>query len=205
MGRKYSILLGGVPGVGKSSISGYIARNLDIDIVLSGDYLREFSRGLLSKPDVDSIGVSVYDSWKLFGEKNRENIIRGFARQSEILAPGITRVLERSQKNGEYLILETLYFSPELVPKEILDQCIALYIYISDEEVHRNRLLERGKFTHTNSPGERLASHLPEYRTVMDRCVETSRKMGIKVFDNMDYGRTRDEIMKYVEEQVGTD
>ena len=31
------LLIGGIPGVGKTSISGYIARQLNINIVMSGD------------------------------------------------------------------------------------------------------------------------------------------------------------------------
>ncbi|WP_162509717.1 AAA family ATPase [Thermogymnomonas acidicola] len=38
------VLIGGIPGVGKTSMAGAVARMLDIDIVLSGDYLREMVR-----------------------------------------------------------------------------------------------------------------------------------------------------------------
>jgi 2-phosphoglycerate kinase len=58
------IFIGGIPGVGKSSISGYIASRLCIDIVLSGDYLREFARPLIHGDEGRILNVSVYDAWK---------------------------------------------------------------------------------------------------------------------------------------------
>ena len=64
--KKVVILIGGVPGVGKSSISGYLSRELGFDIVLSGDYLREFLRPFI-KSDQQIASSSVYDSWKFFG------------------------------------------------------------------------------------------------------------------------------------------
>ena len=73
------IFIGGVPGVGKTSLSGILSKKLGIDIVLSGDYLREFIRPLLKDPEsIKLLSTSVYDSWKAFGNKTRDNIIKGF-------------------------------------------------------------------------------------------------------------------------------
>ena len=82
MKDSYIFLLGGVPGVGKTSISGHIARELGINIVISGDYIRESLRPFFPVDDV--INMSVYDSWKMFGENTDENLIKGFIEQGKI-------------------------------------------------------------------------------------------------------------------------
>lgn len=192
------ILVGGIPGVGKSSISGYIARNLDIDIVLSGDYLREFARPLLSENDADIIGVSVYEAWKLFGEENSDNIRKGFLAQGEILNRGLNAVLSRAIRNGESLIVESLYFIPSQIEPEILKNIIAFYIHISEKELNSQRLLERERYTHFNSPGKRLSEQLDRYRVMMDYSLEECARYGIKAFDNLNYLDTRDKILQYV-------
>lgn len=192
------ILIGGIPGVGKSSISGYLARNLGVDIVLSGDYLREFARPLLSEEDGETIGVSVYEAWKLFGEENRENIARGFIAQGEILNKGLNAVLSRALKNGEPLIVESLYFIPSQIEPEILEKITSFYIHISEKEVNSQRLLERESFTHFNSPGKRLSDQLDRYRVMMDYSLEECGKYGIKSFDNLNYLDTREQILQYV-------
>ncbi len=192
------LLVGGIPGVGKSSISGYIARNLGIDVVLSGDYLREFARPLLAEKESKIIGVSVYEAWKLFGKEDRDTITRGFLSQGEILNKGLNAVLSRAIKNGEPLIVESLYFIPSQIEPEILKEITALYIHISSKEINSQRLLERGKYTHFNSPGKRLSDQLDRYRVMMDYSLEECRKFGLRAFDNLNYTDTREQILQYV-------
>lgn len=192
------ILVGGIPGVGKSSISGYLARNMGVDIVLSGDYLREFARPLLSENDRKTINVSVYEAWKLFGEESRETITKGFLEQGQILNKGLNAVLSRAIKNGEPLIVESLYFIPSQIEKDILKEITAFYIHISSKEINSQRLLERGNYTHFNSPGKRLSDQLDRYRVMMDYSLEECREYGLKVFDNLNYIDTREQILQYV-------
>ena len=192
------ILIGGIPGVGKSSISGYIARNLGIDLVLSGDYLREFARPILSGENRDLLGTSVYEAWQRFGPENEENIRKGFLAQGEVLNKGLNAVLMRAVRNGEPLIVETLYFIPSQFASEVLENVTSLYLYISKKEVNSQRLLEREKYTHYNSPGKRLSDQLDRYRVMMDYSLMECRQFGIRAFDNLVYTDTREEIIQYL-------
>ncbi|MGC8608522.1 MAG: mevalonate-3-phosphate 5-kinase [Thermoplasmata archaeon] len=193
-------VIGGVPGMGKTSISGYIARNLGIDIVLSSDYLREFIRPFSEKIDGGLIETSVYDAWKFFGEMNSDNIIKGYLKQSAIINEGMNRVISRAAGNGEDLIIETLYFVPSQMDVPGSVNAKICYIYAEDEFIHRKRLEERENYTHKNSSGKRLSAHLFEYRAIMDYTVGECRKYGIKTFDNSDYDRTRNDILEYMKE-----
>lgn len=191
------ILIGGIPGVGKSSISGFIASKLGVHIVLSGDYLREFARPLLHGEEGRILNYSVYEAWKQFGEFSRENVLKGFQEQGRIINRGIEAVLRRAINNGEPLILETLYFLPEYINSDILKEIIPLYIQISDQSVNAKRLLQRTQYTHFHSSGDRLAEQLPVYGIMSDYSVDQCRKHSIKVFDNLDFTQTRDEILNY--------
>lgn len=198
------ILIGGVPGVGKTSISGYIAAKLGINIVLSGDYLREFLRAYPFN-EAKTLNYSVYDSWKEFGTKTDENIIKGYLEQGKTLWTGMHRIITRALENGESMIMEVLYFLPEYFMDLPKKDFLPLYLYISEEHLHASRLNERGEFTHYNSPGERLVSHLPEYRIMMRHTLQLLSGSGIAAFDNLDYMKTRDEIMEKAGEFVGLD
>ncbi len=192
------ILIGGIPGVGKSSISGYLARNLGIDIVLSGDYLREFVRPLCSPEHCDLLNMSVYESWKLFGDETTENIEKGFLAQGELLNRGLNAILKRALENGEPLIVETLYFIPDHIEQRILRQIVPLYLYISDKNLNSQRLLEREQYTHFRSSGRRLSDQLDKYRVMMEYSLVESKKHSIPVFDNINYNDTREHILEYV-------
>ncbi|WP_010917110.1 mevalonate-3-phosphate 5-kinase [Thermoplasma volcanium] len=190
------ILIGGVPGVGKTSISGFLARELGIDIMLSGDYLREFLRPLFG--DNPLIQKSVYDAWQAYGQKTDENIVKGYIDQAKIMMAGIDRILIRAIENGENLILETLYFLPEMLSEKARNNVHMFYLYIGDEKLHRDRLVDRINYTHKNSPGTRLAEHLYEYRNIMEYSMMRSSEYNVKIIDTSNYEEARRTILEMI-------
>ena len=201
MNKNKVILIGGIPGVGKTSISGFIAKEMGIDLVMSGDYLREFIRPFSKNMNMDIMEKSVYDAWQMFGSKNEENILKGFMEQGKIMNTGTSRILKRALQNGEPIIIETLYFLPSQMDNEILKKITLFYIHISDRKVNAERLLERKQYTHFHSPGERLAEKLDEYRIMMDQSIKECNDYGIRTFDNLNYVETRNLILEYVMNQ----
>lgn len=197
---RYTVLIGGVPGVGKSSMSGELARKLGFNILLSGDYLREFYRAYVSQDN--SINTSVYEAWKNFGERSEVNVLKGFLSQAETMSAGIESIIRRASDNGEYLVMETLYFVPSMI-SSVIDGAIPLYLYIEDEKDHARSLNSRTEFTHFKSPGQRLSEKLWEYRIMMRYSIEESRKSGIPVFDMTDYSAAREKIISYVTDMMG--
>lgn len=202
MNQPKIVLIGGIPGVGKTSIAGEIAKALDIDIVLSGDYLREFIRPFGDYAKFSVMSRSVYDAWTSFGERNRENIVSGFLAQSEIMNAGISAIIRRAVGNGEDMVIEQLHFVPSQLGRELINQILPIYLYIHDIDIHRDRLRERVNFTHANSPGERLADQLDTYRFMMDYSLEESRSYGIRIFESSDYRKTLKEVLTFVESEV---
>ncbi|MCW6168274.1 MAG: AAA family ATPase [Thermoplasmatales archaeon] len=193
---KHVIFIGGIPGVGKTSISGYLAKALNIDIVLSGDYLREFMRPFF--PDDSVIQNSVYDAWKQFGTDSRENIEKGFIEQAKLINKGFNSIFKRAISNGESVILESLYFLPSLIDPDIKDKLIMLYLYVENVEENAKKLLERTKYTHSESPGNRLADQLPRYRILMDTSMKECKAFNVPVFDTTDYYASRMKISQYI-------
>ena len=196
------VLIGGIPGVGKTSIAGEIAKALAIDIVLSGDYLREFIRPFGDYAKFSVMSKSVYNAWTSFGERNRENIVSGFLAQSEVMNAGISAIIRRAAGNGEDIVIEQLHFVPSQLGKDLINQIIPIYLYIRDIDIHRDRLRERVNFTHANSPGERLADQLDTYRFMMDYSLEESRSYGIRIFESSDYGKTLKDVLAFVESEA---
>ncbi len=197
------IVIGGIPGVGKTSIAGHLARQLDIDIMLSTDYLREFLRNAAEGRRTQEVfSTSVYDAWKNFGERTRENILRGYRAQGKLISRGINAVIERAHRDGEGLIIETLYFIPDQLPALTIPGTVPLYIQVSDPQRHSQMLLERARYTHPGQPGDRLAAQADAYRFMAEDSLQGCASHGIRVFDNLDYNRTRDEITAFVRQSI---
>ena len=199
MPKHKTIIVGGIPCVGKTSISGHLARKFNIDIMLSIDYTREFFRAAVSgDKGYDVLNTSVYDAWKKFGERNKENIVKGYREQGEILSKGINALIERSSKNEESLIIETLYFIPEKLPGLKLPNVLPIYIQVSDLERYKKMIMERIEFTHPGQPGDRLIPQADAYRFMAEDALEACKSNNIRVFDNLDYSKTREEITAFV-------
>ncbi len=197
------IVVGGVPSVGKTSICGYLARKFDIDMVLSGDYLREFLRGAVEDDKrYEILKTSVYDAWKRFGLRTKENIVKGYVEQGKVMSVGLNAVIERAIKNDEKLIMETLYFLPENFPSLRDESVIPVYIHVSSPERYREMILERERFTHPGQPGDRLAAQMDAYQAIAEYTLELCRKGGVKTFDNLDYLKTREEITQFVASRI---
>lgn len=196
------VLIGGIPGVGKTSIAGEVARDLGIDIVLSGDYLREFLRPFADYEKFGVLDRSIYESWQHFGEKNRENIVAGFLSQSSIVNSGLNAVIRRAISNGENLVIEVLHFVPSQIDNQLFSRIIPFYLYIEDIDLHSMRLKDRVNYTHTNSPGERLAEQLETYRYMMRYSLDECEKYGVMTFENSDYSATVAKVKEYVRKEV---
>ncbi|MCL5115300.1 MAG: AAA family ATPase [Candidatus Marsarchaeota archaeon] len=205
--------LGGVPGVGKTSMAGELAKKFDIKISLSGDYLREDVRETIKKLDEMHLlrqdaaariqyllSLSVYDAWKYFGEKNTANILKGFEAQSQFMCAGMAADIRRAVKNGESIIIESLYINQSLIDTITENSTIAAYLYISDFETHVKRLNEREEYSHFNSPGSRLVAQLDVYREIMTFSEELSKRNGIPTFDVLDFAGTMKSVLDYASE-----
>ncbi|MHB1830379.1 MAG: P-loop NTPase family protein [Candidatus Micrarchaeaceae archaeon] len=197
------IIVGGIPCVGKTSMCGYLARRFNIDIMLSTDYLREFLRSAVSEDKAyDFLNSTVYDAWKKFGERNKENIVKGYREQGKIISKGINALIERSNKNKESLIIESLYFMPDQLPALNNSNVISFYIQVSDNERYKKMITERAEFTHPGQSGDRLIMQVDAYKFMAEDALESCKKNGIPVFDNLDYIRTRNDIVKFVESKI---
>ncbi len=105
------------------------------------------------------LNTSVYEAWKSIGQRSDENIILGYRRQGEYICRGVDAVVKRALKNGEDVIVETLYFIPEALRAPNDPGVIAAYIYVSDIDRDQQMIMERSLYTHPSQPGDRLLPH----------------------------------------------
>ncbi|MBI2085241.1 MAG: hypothetical protein HYT71_01875 [Candidatus Aenigmarchaeota archaeon] len=99
-------IIAAMPCVGKTTMAREIATAFGIGNVIGGDAFRSALRDFFSKEKNPEFFTSVYDAWKFFGEKNNENIIKGFEAQAKIMNQTIERmVADRGIRDGESMVL----------------------------------------------------------------------------------------------------
>lgn len=179
------LLIGGVPGCGKTTLAGCLARRLSINLVLGGDLLREFARGIVPEDEHSALFEHVYDCWRLTKAERptSTSVVQGFEMQGALMNRGVRRVLQRGLDDGESMVLEYIH----LLPDQLGDlargaEVFPLLLVAEDPKVHEDRLRNRGVDTHVRSRPQRLIDHLQEYRWMQERLIASARGAGIPVF-----------------------
>lgn len=178
------ILIGGVPGTGKTTVASRVAGDRRVKHVFGGDLLREFLRGVIPRDKLPVLFESVYNCWKLVSsERSPEAIVEGFKLQSEIMNGGVASMVKRSLSDGESLILEYIHLVPEQL-RDVLarESVFPFLLYAADEGNHRRNLLAREADTHTRSHGQRLVEALPVYRIIQDYLKTQAERFGVSMY-----------------------
>ncbi len=118
-GRPLIILIGGVTGSGKSTISSELAFRLDITRHQSTDMMREIIRSYLSPQMVPTLEYSSFEAWRGLpaSDDTREDdnhpVIAGYLSQLAAMKLAMQATIARAVEEQHHLILEGVHVAPE--------------------------------------------------------------------------------------------
>ena len=120
------ILIGGVTGSGKSTISSELAFRLDISRHQSTDMMREVIRSYLSPQMVPTLGYSSFEAWRglpasidVAGTTIENQVVAGFLSQLAAMRLALEATIERAIKERHHLILEGVHVVPTELNLEV--------------------------------------------------------------------------------------
>jgi 2-phosphoglycerate kinase len=117
-GRPLVLLIGGINGVGKSTIAAELAHRLEIVRTQSTDMLREVMRQMTSKQLLPAIHTSSFRAWNalpagyLATTGGEDLMIDGFLTQSEQVGVAVEAVLARALSERVAMIIEGIHIHP---------------------------------------------------------------------------------------------
>jgi len=198
------IIVGGIPGTGKTTLASELAIRLGIRIVLGGDTLREFLRGIVDEKAHPVLFSSVYEAWKHFStEPTREAVIKGYVEQARIINACAARMLDRCERDGESIVLEYLHFLPSMLEQQLrFKGAVAMALELKSKEEHIQRFRIRQRYSHFKSPVERLINNLDKYEAMSAYMAEDARRHGIPVLESGDIQRAIDQALDIVYAKV---
>ncbi len=115
------VLIGGVPGTGKSTVATELANRLGVVRTQSTDMLREVMRTLIPERLSPLLHTSSYnagetlDAGELYGMQKGGSLLQGFHRQVELVELACCAVLQRAVDERVSVILEGVHIRPSLL------------------------------------------------------------------------------------------
>jgi 2-phosphoglycerate kinase len=177
--RPKLLLLAGVNGVGKSTLSMQVANFLEIKKVVSTDTVREVLRSnidAVESPELHRSSFSV-------GKHNHPT--SDWEDCCNVISNSIEAIIDKSRREGTDLILEGVHLKPnnQIIRKWVKEGGIAigLILYVHNEENHKKMIISREKDTWRNV--ERYLGSFDKIRTIQTSILEIGKPLNWKTID----------------------
>ncbi|MBN2066851.1 MAG: hypothetical protein JW744_00090 [Candidatus Diapherotrites archaeon] len=198
-------LIAAFPCIGKTTMSREIATAFGLGDVMGGDAFRASLREFIDKEKEPAFFVSMYETWKMFGEKTEENMIKGFNAQAKIANQSMERlVADRGIRDGESMVYEYLHFLPSQYQKDTLEHpsFIPIVLTLKDKEIWKERVKSRIKKTHLKGGAQRLLDALDTYAFFQKNMEREAKEYGIPIVATDDWGKAVDECIGIIIKRV---
>ncbi|MCU7959608.1 MAG: AAA family ATPase [gamma proteobacterium symbiont of Bathyaustriella thionipta] len=206
-GQPLILLICGITGSGKSTLSTELGYRLDIARMQSTDMIREVVRSYLAAPVAPTLQYSSFEAWRglpapiIDGEVELDNpVITGFLSQLTTLKPGLNAAIHRAITEHEHLILEGVHVLPtELNLEEANDNGIVVRVMLAslEKKILRKRLKRRGQ-EQDNRGSERYLNSLDEIWDLQSYLLSQADSAGISIIPNTRFKDTVKDVLDLV-------
>ena len=186
------ILIGGITGSGKSTVSSELAFRLDISRHQSTDMMREIIRSYLSPQMVPTLKYSSFEAWRGLpgsadgsGQQLENRVITGFLAQFAAMKLALEATISRSIEEKQHLILEGVHVVPtelNLETKEREAVIIPVMLASMNKEMLHKQLKRRGREKSSNS--SRYQENIDDIWELQSWLLDEADKAGIAIIEN---------------------
>ena len=172
--RPLVLLIGGVPGCGKSTIATELAHRLDIVRTQSTDMLREVMRMMVPKRLVPVLHTSSFVAWQMLPTSDEskevetepdELLAQGYRSQVELVSVACEGAIQRALQERVSLILEGVHVHPSLLQK-ISKRKDAVVVLIMLGILKPSELRSRIKGRREQAPDRRSKRYLAHFDSI---------------------------------------
>ncbi|CAN5852349.1 2-phosphoglycerate kinase [soil metagenome] len=201
------VLIGGATGVGTSTLAADVARRLNIQSVIGTDVIREVLRRAISPdllPILHKSSYSIESKDIRVPVEEEERVLYGYRAQASQVSVGVEALVERGLKEGTNLVIEGVHLAPEILLHRYQHHpnVCSLVVYLSDEQMHRDRFEVRALGTSMRRPAAEYLAHFREIRQIHDYIVESARRVGVQTVENLAIEATSDSAVEIVASRV---
>jgi 2-phosphoglycerate kinase len=203
--RPLVVLLGGVTGVGKSTVASQLANRLGITHVVATDQVRHVVRAFFSPHFMPAVHHSSFDVGTALDDSGGGGspTVSGFLRQVRSVAPGIDALVERAIAERTRIVLEGVHLLPDVPDPARCEEAIAVraLLMVEDEQAHRAHFYMRG--LEQPRPPERYLTAFDRIRELQEYLIERAHEARIPIIDEGGLEPTIKRVMELVLDAVG--
>ena len=199
-GRPLMIALGGVPGVGKSTLATRLAVRLGINHLVTTDTIREVLRTVIPEAVLPELHTSTYESVRVGLPGEPQSL--SFHRQAQAVGSATAAVLRRLATEQRSAILDGVHLFPGRLREEIADHpsrpiVAETLLVLSDEDRHRRHLNHRVHGEPTRG-GERHLRQFDTIRRLQEMLRSLAQQAGVAEYDVV----TTDRLTQQIVDQI---
>jgi 2-phosphoglycerate kinase len=204
--RPLVVLLGGVTGVGKSTVATQLANRLGITRVIATDQIRQVVRAFFSHEFMPAVHHSSFDVASALASSGDSvrTTVEGFLLQVDEIAPGIDALVERAVSERSRIVIEGVHLLPNVPDPRLRERAITVQalLAVRDEAAHRAHFHLRS--LQAPRPPERYLQAFDRIRSLQDYLIERAEEAGIPTIDGRGLEATLKRVMEMVLDAVGT-
>lgn len=187
------VLIGGITGSGKSTVSSELAYRLDISRHQSTDMMREIIRSYLSPQMVPTLKYSSYEAWRGLpgssddsGPAMKTPVITGFLSQFAAMKLALEATINRSIDERQHLILEGVHVVPtelNLETKQREAVIIPFMLASMKKDLLHKQLMRRSREKNMQQTS-RYQESLDDIWALQSWLLDDADKAGIAIIEN---------------------
>ena len=205
------VLVGGITGTGKSTLTTELAYQLNIIRTQSTDMMREIVRCYLQPAEIPTLSYSSFEAWQGLtedGESTLEcddaKVIRGFLSQCNVVKQGLEATIYRAIKENHDLIIDGVLVLPSQLELDI-DQDQAIIIPLMLAVPHKKILKKRLKYREKEQPertSSRYLKQLDQIWLLQSYLVKEAEEHKIPLIINDEIENALDEILMHISNTI---
>lgn len=181
-GRPLLLVLGGAPGVGKSTIATRLAVRFGITRIVTTDTIREVLRTVIPPTVLPELHVSTYESVGAGADPAEV-----YVRQARVVGGALVSVVRRLLTERRSVIVEGVHLLPGELVRDLGDHpsrpvVVELMLILEDAAAHRAQLAAR-RAGEPERGGQRSLDQFGTIRALHDLLATRARSAGVEALD----------------------
>jgi 2-phosphoglycerate kinase len=210
-GRPLIVLVGGITGTGKSTLTTELAYQLNIVRTQSTDMMREIVRCYLPAEQTPTLLHSSFEAWRGLtptgqpsSEVDDEDVIRGFLSQFEVVKHGLEATIHRAVKEKYDLIIDGVHVLPSKLNLEIaLEQAVVIpmMLVVPNKKTLGKRLKRRGR-EQPERASSRYLKQIDKIWALQSYLVAEAEEHKIPLIFNSEIEEARQELLMHISNTI---